>query len=341
MLEHMRKDHRAEMIPCDICKTVFLGSNELEMHAKRHRDGRMENSIQFPLKNWTAAQCHTCERDFYNEEYRASHIEQDHKKGLSEKPIKNTNFKRRTQEELDRLEYKFKCNDCPARFRLKTSLKGHWRKNHSGQKFICEHCGACFKGRPEMRMHVRYMHIKDTPFGCEFCDKRCITKNDLKIHRRSHTNEKPYKCSYEGCDKAYKTQSAVTKHFRVHTGEKPYKCAYEGCNKSYACSQLLKTHNRTHTLEKPFKCWYCELFFNSTNNRRKHCHRHHVGMPIGRELEKLNQQSNATGNTVDEEPMEVAHNSESGSCVLGLFKIEMQDAKLGEQIEGLDLDKNK
>ncbi|XP_065080736.1 zinc finger protein ZFP2-like isoform X2 [Ochlerotatus camptorhynchus] len=324
MLDHMKKEHREGLIPCDICKTVFLGSRELEMHARRHRDGRMENSIQFSLKNWTVAQCNTCERDFYNHEYRRIHIENDHKEGLSEKPIRITNYKRRTEEELARLEYTFQCDDCPARFRLKTSLKGHWRKNHSGQKFICEHCGACFKGRTEMNRHAQYMHTKDTPFSCEFCDKRCITKNDLKIHRRSHTNEKPYKCWFEGCDKAYKTRSEVTTHFRVHTGERPYKCAYEGCDKSYSYSQQLKIHNRYHTLEKPFKCWYCELYFNSTNNRRKHCRRHHVGMPIGRELERLNQQPNATGSSVNEEPMEVAESSEE-SRVVEPVKIEMKD----------------
>ncbi|EAT33436.1 AAEL014289-PA [Aedes aegypti] len=299
MLKHARERHRDQLKSCKSCQAVFLGAKELDMHEKAHLEGREENCIQFPIKNWTPAHCQTCVRDLFNQEYLLRHNEQAHTHGLSEKPPRNRNFKNRTKEELDKLEYKYKCDDCSAKFRLKTSLKGHWRKNHSGEKFICEHCGACFKSRAEMMMHDRYLHAKITPFACDFCDKRCHTKNDLKIHRRSHTNEKPYKCWHEGCDKAYKTRSAVTKHFRIHTGEKPYKCSYEGCDKSYACSQLLKVHRRKHTLEKPFKCYYCELYFDSTNNRRKHCHRHHAGLPIGRELERLNQQG-AKGNSTGE-----------------------------------------
>lgn len=288
MLVHTREQHRDKLNPCQSCPTTFLGTKELEMHEKIHIDGR--HCVQFSLNNWVPAHCQTCVRDLFNVEYLQSHIEQVHTQGLAEKALRNRNFAKRTKEELAMLEYKFKCSDCSARFRLKASLRGHWRKNHGGEKFICEHCGACFKSKGEMQLHGRYLHTKVTPFACDFCDKRCHTKNDLKIHRRSHTNEKPYKCWYDGCDKAYKTRSAVTKHYRVHSDEKRYKCLYEGCDKAYKCSQLLKVHHRKHTLEKPFKCWYCELYFDSNNNRSKHSQRHHVGLPIGRELERLNQQ---------------------------------------------------
>lgn len=288
MLVHTREQHRDKLNPCQSCPATFLGTKELEMHEKIHIDGR--HCVQFSLNNWVPAHCQTCVRDLFNVEYLQSHIEQVHTQGLAEKALRNRNFAKRTKEELAMLEYKFKCSDCSARFRLKASLRGHWRKNHGGEKFICEHCGACFKSKGEMQLHGRYLHTKITPFECDFCDKRCHTKNDLKIHRRSHTNEKPYKCWYDGCDKAYKTRSAVTKHYRVHSDEKRYKCLYEGCDKAYKCSQLLKVHHRKHTLEKPFKCWYCELYFDSNNNRSKHSQRHHVGLPIGRELERLNQQ---------------------------------------------------
>ncbi|XP_062544306.1 zinc finger protein ZFP2-like [Armigeres subalbatus] len=288
MLKHARQHHRNELLPCNSCQATFLSTKELTAHETMHADGRVENCIQFPLKNWTAAHCQTCERDLFSVEYLQRHMENDHKQGSAKKPIRQKNFKRRSKEELDLLEYKFKCSDCSARFRLRSSLRSHWRKNHSGLKFICEHCGISFKSKHEMLTHELYLHSTKRPFACDFCEKRCHTKNDLAIHRRSHTNEKPYKCWHEGCDKAYKTRSAVTKHYRIHSGEKPYKCSYGGCDKSYACSQLLKVHVRKHTLEKPFKCYYCELYFNSTNNRSKHCHRHHVGLPIGREWEKLN-----------------------------------------------------
>ncbi|EAT46893.1 AAEL001924-PA, partial [Aedes aegypti] len=293
IIKHIRSVHTMERpYKCSYenCDRSFVCSQQLKSHGFTHTKEK-----PFP--------CAYCELRFNQNYLRRAHCRKRHPGqpdeaclcvGIFEFPNPN-----RPNIRCSKLEYKYKCDDCSAKFRLKTSLKGHWRKNHSGEKFICEHCGACFKSRAEMMMHDRYLHAKITPFACDFCDKRCHTKNDLKIHRRSHTNEKPYKCWHEGCDKAYKTRSAVTKHFRIHTGEKPYKCSYEGCDKSYACSQLLKVHRRKHTLEKPFKCYYCELYFDSTNNRRKHCHRHHAGLPIGRELERLNQQG-AKGNSTGE-----------------------------------------
>ncbi|XP_062544311.1 zinc finger protein 267-like [Armigeres subalbatus] len=289
MMKHARKHHRSELIPCNSCQTRFLSTTELSAHETMHADGRVENCVQFPLKSWTAAHCQSCERVFFSVEYLQRHMENNHKQGLAKEPIRRKIYSKRSKEALDLLEYKFKCSDCSALFRLKSSLSSHWKKNHSGLKFICEHCGISFKSKHDMLIHELYLHSTERPFACDLCEKRFHRKYDLANHRRSHTNEKPYKCCHEGCDKAYKTRPGVTIHYRnQHSGEKLYKCSYGGCDKSYACSQLLKVHVRKHTLEKPFKCYYCELHFHSASHRSIHCSRRHVGLPSGREWGKLN-----------------------------------------------------
>ena len=77
---------------------------------------------------------------------------------------------------------------------------------------------------------------------CLHCGKMFSRAADLRLHMRTHTGERPYKCDI--CPKAFAQSSHLTKHRRVHTGERPYKCAL--CDLSFTQSSNLKKHVRTH-----------------------------------------------------------------------------------------------
>lgn len=48
------------------------------------------------------------------------------------------------------------------------------------------------------------------------CQKAFSRLENLKIHFRSHTGERPYQCQYIGCPKAFSNSSDRAKHQRTH-----------------------------------------------------------------------------------------------------------------------------
>lgn len=141
------------------------------------------------------------------------------------------------------------------------------------------------------------------------CLKKFNRPARLLAHLRSHNNERPFKCTYEGCEKAYAdkkhlnghvlsahdkdkvkftcptcskgfaTGQRLKRHALVHEGEERYKCRdYPPCTQSFRKHQTLQRHiMKDHLGEKPYKCTHqgCGEGYDTANALKSHTTRAH------------------------------------------------------------------
>jgi len=139
-------------------------------------------------------------------------------------------------------------------------------------------CDRKYRDKHSLNYH-RKSHTGEKDFMCSFmgCGKRFIGRSDMKKHESTHNAVKPYKCSWPGCGRSFVQKRYLALHNLKHTGERPFPCDWPGCEwRSFTPHEQAK-HKKTHTGERPFPCERCERRFADESNLKAHLRTVHEG----------------------------------------------------------------
>lgn len=137
-------------------------------------------------------------------------------------------------------------------------------------------CKICNKNFMNLDLHIEKIHNLDRPFECSICQRRFITKHNLRNHMAIHANNRLHKCPY--CPKSFNFPTDIRKHLRTHGTDCPFQC--EICGASFKFSYGLRVHRRSHTGDKPYKCYKCDRSYTTSHSLNLHIRIHNNERPF-------------------------------------------------------------
>ena len=92
------------------------------------------------------------------------------------------------------------------------------------------------------------------------------------IKSKSKKRSRLFKCNHDGeCGKIIVSVSKLFSHIMSHTQEKPYNCTFPGCNMTFGYKGNLHKHYRgTHEGIKKYNCDHCGKGYTKKFNLNKH-----------------------------------------------------------------------
>ncbi|XP_046676393.1 zinc finger protein 341-like isoform X2 [Homalodisca vitripennis] len=169
-------------------------------------------------------------------------------------------------------ETKLKCLYCRKQFSKKFDLEQHIRCHTGERPFQCVVCGRSFTQKSNVKKHmathkvwpqkIRTLPEKpiqkisspstgetlvvDGSFACQYCPEVFSSFPLLKSHRKTHVNNKIYRCVQKSCGLVFETLESFIEHTTAHQADcnVQYNCIH--CRQTFSSLDELGTHQRTH-----------------------------------------------------------------------------------------------
>ncbi|KAL0969789.1 hypothetical protein UPYG_G00232320 [Umbra pygmaea] len=153
------------------------------------------------------------------------------------------------------------------------------KRKYPNTEARCGDCGKVFKNHLFLKIHQR-SHTGEKPFKCFACSKSYTQKHTLLDHQRLHTGERPFVCTI--CSKALSTKHSLREHMHLHNEKKTFSC--DKCRKTFNQKRQLNSHYRVHTGRSLPECELCLRKFMDTAQLKKHMRTHTGEKPFTCEI---------------------------------------------------------
>ncbi|XP_015111400.1 zinc finger protein 845 isoform X1 [Diachasma alloeum] len=244
-LEHNRKD-----LVCYECNSKFKQSNEYLIHHQQHRNSAVRDGAKSVWKNYNSSLtkvtmkygCAMCPQEFLTKEELAQH-----------RPT-HSKTKSQAQNHVEVIDPDVDDSMSQSGSELNASAYSIPRENNSHTRSTeCTTCGKIFANYPNLRRHIRTVHIIAGRFSCPKCPKTFTSEDLWNQHaERAHPKEvpaeggaPPFKCMQ--CKKVFDSQEMLNSHLQQSHGmAEDDHLACDICGKRFSNETSLKIHRGHH-----------------------------------------------------------------------------------------------
>lgn len=185
--EHVQSHSGVPLHTCPICSKTYFLTSSFESHRLSHTE-----AVAF------AHYCVECNLHFKSASLLGQHL-------------KNSSA------HCDQSAFKHRCSLCPRGYKSACHLSAHMIAQHNeGPGHVCKICSKSYSSQRNLLNHIKIKHEGYKPpkiFACPMCEKKFSSKKIVKDHIRTHTGERPFKCTQ--CPSAFKTSTTLATHVKL------------------------------------------------------------------------------------------------------------------------------